>query len=41
MHDLSKYYDGIQVEPDDSEAVKMSKRCGIYGLEKILFGGTQ
>lgn len=41
MHDLSKYYDGIQVEPEDSEAVKMSKRCGIYGLEKILFGGTQ
>ena len=41
MHDLSKYYNDIQVEPDDSEAVKMSKRCGLYGLEKILFGGSQ
>ncbi len=41
MHDLSKYYNGIQVEPDDSEAVKMSKRCGLYGLEKVLFGGAQ
>lgn len=40
MYDLSKYYDGIYAEFADNEAVKMSKRCGLYGLEKILFGGT-
>lgn len=39
-YDLSKYYDGIQVESGDDEAITMSKRCGLYGLEKILFGGT-
>ncbi len=40
VYDLSKYYNGIQIESGDGEATEMSKRCGLYGLEKILFGGT-
>lgn len=37
-YDLSKYYGGVCEETDDSETVAMSKKCGLYGLEKILFG---
>lgn len=39
-YDLSKYYDGIYEEVCDNEIVAMSKKCGLYGLEKILFGGA-
>lgn len=39
-YDLSKYYEGVCGEAGDSETVAMSKKCGLYGLEKILFGGT-
>lgn len=38
-YDLSKYYEGIYEETGDSETVVMSKKCGLYGLEKVLFGG--
>lgn len=40
MYDLSVYYD--QASPDSSDDVmtEMGKRCGLYGLEKILFGGN-
>ncbi len=39
-YDLSGYYENAQVEAGDSEILSMSKKCGLYGLEKILFGGT-
>lgn len=39
MYDLSKYYDGVQENAGDSQNIQMSKKCGLYGLEKILFGG--
>lgn len=39
-YNLVKYYDGVREEEGEAEAVRMSKKCGLYGLEKILFGGT-
>ncbi len=38
-YDLSKYYEGVQNDTNDSVYLSMSKKCGLYGLEKILFGG--
>lgn len=38
-YDLSEYYEGISIEENDSEEITLSKKCGLYGLEKILFGG--
>ncbi len=38
-YDLSVYYRGMECDDDDSEELLMSKKCGLYGLEKILFGG--
>ena len=37
-YDLSSYYDGVQCSPDDSEEIVLSKRVGLYGLEKIIYG---
>lgn len=39
-YDLSKYYNNVNEDANDSEIVAMSKKCGLYGLEKILFGGA-
>lgn len=39
-YDLTKYYSNSTPEDADSELMIMSKRCGLYGLEKILFGGA-
>ncbi|NGT07149.1 hypothetical protein G6Z20_13630 [Clostridium perfringens] len=36
VYDLSKYYDGIQINEDDNEYIVMSKKIGLYGLEKML-----
>lgn len=38
-YDLSHYYDGVQCLPTDSEEITLSKRVGLYGLEKIIYGG--
>ena len=40
-YDLSRYYDDIYEDSDDNEIVSMSKKCGLYGLEKILLGGAK
>lgn len=40
MYDLSVYYDGVSMDPTDNIFTEMEKRCGLYGLEKILFGGN-
>jgi GTP-binding protein EngB required for normal cell division len=37
-YDLSKYFDGVISNKDDSESIRLSKKCGLYGLEQILFG---
>ena len=39
-YDLSKYVNGVHSNADDSELTQMSKKCGLYGLEQILFGGS-
>ncbi len=38
-YDLSRYYEGVQCLPTDSEEMKLSKRVGLYGFEKIIYGG--
>jgi len=38
-YDLSRYYEGVHCLPTDSEGVALSKRVGLYGLEKIIYGG--
>lgn len=38
-YDLSHYYDGVQCMPTDSEEITLSKHVGLYGLEKIIYGG--
>lgn len=38
-YDLSGYYAGVQCLPTDSEEIALSKRVGLYGLEKIIYGG--
>lgn len=38
-YDLSHYYEGVQCLPTDSEEIVLSKRAGLYGLEKIIYGG--
>lgn len=38
-YDLSRYYVNVQSEGGDSAEMKLSKRAGIYGLEKIIYGG--
>lgn len=37
MYDFSKYYEDIENNTNESEYLTISKKCGIYGLEKILF----
>ena len=40
-YDLSGFYEGIYADENDSEEIFLSKKCGLYGLEKILFGGIK
>ena len=37
-YNMACYYD-IQAEENESDEMKLSKRAGIYGLEKIIYGG--
>lgn len=39
VYDLSHYYEGVQIFPTDSEEIVLSKRVGLYGLERIIYGG--
>lgn len=39
-YDLSKYYSDTTTT-DEDEFITMSKKCGLYGLENILLGGTK
>ena len=36
-YDLSLFYKNVQCLPTDSEEITLSKRVGLYGLEKILY----
>lgn len=38
-YNLSKYYDYEQENYNDNEMISLGKKCGMYGLEKRLFGG--
>ncbi|HBB30144.1 MAG TPA: hypothetical protein DC000_13055 [Clostridiales bacterium] len=38
-YDLSIYSSTIDSNTNETEQVKMGKRCGLYGLEQVLFGG--
>lgn len=38
QYDLSKYYSSCGVESSDSLEVTMLKKCGFYGLERLLGG---
>ena len=38
-YDLSNYYEGVRCLNTDSEEIALSKRVGLYGLEKIIYGG--
>lgn len=38
-YDLSIYSSTIDNNTNETEQVKMGKRCGLYGLEQVLFGG--
>lgn len=38
-YDLSHYYEGVKCLSTDSEEIALSKRVGLYGLEKIIYGG--
>lgn len=40
MYDLSKYYEDVHEDENDSEIISISKKCGLYGLEKLLLGGA-
>lgn len=37
--DLSLYYEDFQCSPSDSEQIMLSKKAGLYGLEKMIYGG--
>lgn len=38
-YDLSRYYNEAQPAESDVEEITLCKRAGIYGLEKIIYGG--
>lgn len=38
-YDLSIYSSTIDNNTNETEQVKMGKRCGLHGLEQVLFGG--
>lgn len=38
-YDLSNYVDGVIKSSEDSKLIEMSKKCGLYGFEKIIFEG--
>lgn len=39
-YDLSHYYEGVKCCDTDLEILSLSKRVGLYGLEKIIYGGS-
>lgn len=40
MFDLSVYYENVKMQDTDDELTLLGKKCGLYGLEKILMGGA-
>lgn len=39
-YDLSRFYYDAQVNPRDTEYIKLYKKSGLYGLEQRLYGGS-
>lgn len=38
-YDLSIYYREVESDINESELFQIRKKCGLYGLEQVLFGG--
>ena len=38
-YDLSIYGKNANVKEDDTELIAMSKKCGLFFLENVLYGG--
>ena len=38
-YNLAKYYEKVYITSNDNEGLRLSKKSGLYGLEKALFGG--
>ncbi|GLC80947.1 dynamin family protein [Lacrimispora brassicae] len=38
-YDLSRFYNGVQCNADDANDIRLSKKSGLYGLEKLIYGG--
>lgn len=41
MYDLSQYYKKEKVDLQSNQYLNLSIKCGLYGLEKLLFGGEK
>ena len=41
MYDLSQYYKEDKVDLQSNQYLNLSAKCGLYGLEKLLFGGEK
>lgn len=39
-YDLSRFYNGVQCNINDTNEIRLSKSSGLYGLEKLIYGGT-
>lgn len=39
-YDLSAYYDNLNENDSDTTEIKLCKKSGLYGLEKLIYGGT-
>jgi len=39
-YDLSRFYSGVQFNINDTNEIRLSKSSGLYGLEKLIYGGT-
>ena len=39
-YDLSHFYDNVTYFTHDTEYIRLSKASGLYGLEKIIYGGA-
>lgn len=38
-YDLSRFYSSCQLSEDETEVIQLSKRAGLYGFEKMIYGG--
>ena len=41
FYDLTSYYDISPLSDNEDEDKMLLQKCGFYGLENVLFGGTK